>query len=144
MDLERIEKLLDLLARHDVSEFSYAEGDWQLSLRIGAQVVHAAAVALPSAVGPAAATSVVAPTDDGLVVVRSPMVGTFYRSPKAGQAPFVEVGDRVEVGRPVCIVEAMKLMNEIEAEVAGVVAEICVENAQPVEFGQVLFKIRRG
>lgn len=143
MDLERIEKLLELLARHDVSEFSYAEGDWQLSLRVGAQLVAAPVASAHAAAAPAAGKAE-APVDDGLVVVRSPMVGTFYGSPKPGQPAFVEVGDRVEVGKVVCIVEAMKLMNPIEAEVAGTIAEICVGNAQPVEFGQTLFKIRRG
>jgi acetyl-CoA carboxylase biotin carboxyl carrier protein len=143
MDLERIEKLLELLARHDVSEFSYAEGDWQLSLRIGA-VVAAAPVAVAAAPAPARAAEAPAEAaDDGLFVVRSPMVGTFYRSPRPGQPAYVDVGDRIEVGKPVCIVEAMKLMNAIDAEVSGTIVEICVENAQPVEFGQALFKIRR-
>ena len=76
-----------------------------------------------------------------LIEITSPMVGTFYRAPSPGAPPFVEVGDRVEVGQTLCILEAMKLMNELESEVAGIVREICVENAQPIEFGQRLFLI---
>ncbi|MFN3362307.1 MAG: acetyl-CoA carboxylase biotin carboxyl carrier protein, partial [Pseudanabaenaceae cyanobacterium] len=76
-----------------------------------------------------------------LVDVVSPMVGTFYRSPAPGEPPFVEVGEMVKKGQTLCIIEAMKLMNEIEAEVAGRIAEILVENAQPIEFGQVLMRI---
>ena len=89
----------------------------------------------PSA--PAAADATAA----GLAEVLSPMVGTFYRAPAAGADPFVSVGDRVEAGQTLCILEAMKLMNELESEVAGVVREIAVENAEPVEFGELLFRI---
>ena len=77
-----------------------------------------------------------------LVIVESPMVGTFYRSSSPGAQPFVEVGAKVQAGAVLCIVEAMKLMNEIEAEVAGEIVEICADNAQPIQFGQPLFKIR--
>ena len=80
-------------------------------------------------------------SDTGLAEVTSPMVGTFYRAPAPDAPPYVETGDRVERGQTVCILEAMKLMNELEAEVSGTVREICVENAEPVEFGQVLFRI---
>ena len=73
--------------------------------------------------------------------IRSPMVGTFYKAPEPGAEPYVKVGRRVTPGQTVCIIEAMKIMNEIEAEIAGVVREICVEDAQPVEFGQVLFRV---
>lgn len=90
----------------------------------------------PSA--PAAAADAAAA---GLTEVLSPMVGTFYRAPAAGADPFVSVGDRVEAGQTLCILEAMKLMNELESEVAGVVREIAVENAEPVEFGELLFRI---
>ena len=75
-------------------------------------------------------------------LVRAPIVGTFYAAPSPDAAPFVAVGDRVEAGQTLCIIEAMKLMNEIESEVSGEIVEICVENAQPVQFGQTLFKIR--
>ena len=77
----------------------------------------------------------------GLKEIRSPMVGTFFRSPEPGAEPYAQVGTRVTAGQTVCIIEAMKIMNEIEAEIAGVVREVCVEDAQPVEFGQVLFRV---
>ena len=82
-----------------------------------------------------------APPDDGLAEVTSPMVGTFYRAPAPDAPAYVEVGDRVEKGQTLCILEAMKLMNELEAEISGTIREISVNNADPVEFGQVLFRI---
>ncbi|MEQ1505168.1 MAG: acetyl-CoA carboxylase biotin carboxyl carrier protein [Myxococcota bacterium] len=154
MDLDRIESLLKLLSAHDVSEFHYRDGDHTLRLRLGPPPAHMHAVhAMQSgpvqvAAAPAAAPAPAAPgapaakANDGLVVIESPMVGTFYRSPSPGAPMFVEVGDSVQKGKTLCIVEAMKLMNEIEAEVGGTIAEILVENAQPVQFGQPLFKIR--
>jgi len=155
MDLEQIESLLKMLADHDVSEFRYKDEDRSIQLRLGpppaplAQVAQAAmalpapasAVPAPSA-APAAAPSAEAASDEGLVVVESPMVGTFYRAPSPGAPLFTDVGQSVTAGQTLCIVEAMKLMNEIEAEVGGTVVEILVENAQPVQFGQPLFKIR--
>lgn len=108
-------------------------------------VVAADIPALPAGGTPAvaapASASPEAPAASGLFDVLSPMVGTFYRAPAVGADPFVSVGDHVEVGQTLCILEAMKLMNELEAEVAGVVREIAVENAEPVEFGEVLFRI---
>jgi acetyl-CoA carboxylase biotin carboxyl carrier protein len=98
-------------------------------------------VAAPAA---GAAAPAAAPVDDGLIVIESPMVGTFYRSPSPDKDSYVEVGSTVKLGDTLCIVEAMKLMNEIEADVGGTIAEILVENAQPVQFGQPLFKIRKG
>jgi acetyl-CoA carboxylase biotin carboxyl carrier protein len=90
---------------------------------------------------PAAATPPAAAAPSNLVEIKSPMVGTFYRSPEAGADPYVKVGSRVAPGQVVCIIEAMKIMNEIESEVAGVVKETLLENAQPVEFGQPLFRV---
>ena len=81
------------------------------------------------------------PERDGMIEVRSPMVGTFYRAPEPGAAPFVEVGDPVAPGQTLCILEAMKLMNEVKADVEAVVQRICVENAEPVEYGQLLFEL---
>jgi acetyl-CoA carboxylase biotin carboxyl carrier protein len=101
----------------------------------------AAAAGSPAA-PPAPSPSAVAPAaDSNLVEIRSPMVGTFYRSPSPEAPPYVEVGTRVGKGQTLCILEAMKLMNELEAEIAGVIREIVVENAEPVEYGQVLFRI---
>lgn len=107
----------------------------------------AAPAAAPQVVATAAPVAAPPPAADeprpapALKEVRSPMVGTFYASPEPGAAAYARVGSRVTVGQTVCIIEAMKIMNEIEAEVAGVVREVCVEDAQPVEFGQVLFRI---
>ncbi|TVQ92187.1 MAG: acetyl-CoA carboxylase biotin carboxyl carrier protein [Deltaproteobacteria bacterium] len=144
MDLEKIEALLKLLSDNDVHAFHFKDSEMELDLQLGAPAV----VAPVSAPAPALAPSTPAtpteaePVDDGSVAVESPMVGTFYRAPSPDAPPYVEVGATVKAGQVLCIVEAMKLMNEIECEVAGVVTEICVENAQPVQFGQSLFKIR--
>ena len=149
MDLERIESLLKMLAEHDVSEFHFKDAEQQIRLRLGPMLAPVAAMAPMQAVAPAAAPpapsgSVAAPlaAADDLVVVESPMVGTFYRAPNPGAPNFVEVGEAVTAGKTLCIVEAMKLMNEIEAEVTGTVVEFLVDNAQPVQFGQPLVKIR--
>jgi acetyl-CoA carboxylase biotin carboxyl carrier protein len=92
-------------------------------------------------VAPTAAPGAAAPPKTHLVDIKSPMVGTFYSAPEPGAEPYVKAGSRVAAGQVVCIIEAMKIMNEIEAEVAGLVREVCVENAQPVEFGQPLFRV---
>ena len=147
MDLERIEKLIDLLRDKEVGELEYSEWEgeqgYNIRVSLGGQV---ALTALP-APAPVAAAPVAdagaAPEDDHHVLV-SPMVGTFYRSPSPDASSFVELGDRVQVGQTLCIVEAMKLMNEIEADAAGVIEAILVDNAGPVQFGQPLFKIREG
>ncbi len=102
-------------------------------------VAHPAA-GVASAVGPAAAATPLAAASP-LLEIKSPMVGTFYRSPEPGAEAYVKPGSRVAPGQVVCIIEAMKIMNEIESDVAGVVRELCVENGQPVEFGQVLYRV---
>jgi acetyl-CoA carboxylase biotin carboxyl carrier protein len=105
-------------------------------------VVTQAPPAGPGAAPPAAAaTSAPAAAASHLLEIKSPMVGTFYSAPEPGAQAYVKVGSRVNVGQVVCIIEAMKIMNEIESEVGGVVKEVCVQNAQPVEFGQVLFRV---
>ena len=147
MDLERIEALLKMLGEHDVSEFRYEDESHSLRLRLGAvPVVSAVAhapVAAPAPQVAAAVAAAEAPAEDaGLKVIESPMVGTFYRAPTPEADAFVSVGDAISPGKVLCIVEAMKLMNEIEAETSGTIAEILVENGQPVQFGQPLFKIR--
>lgn len=149
MDLKQIESLLTLLSQHDVSDFHYKDGEVQLRFRLGTPVAAPVAVAAPVVAAPvavAAAPAAVASSapDLSLVTVESPMVGTFYRSPSPGATAFVEVGTSVRAGQPLCIVEAMKLMNEIEADVGGTIAEILVENGQAVQFGQALFRIRKG
>ena len=109
-------------------------------------VGNAPATAMPAmapaaTVAPAAAPAPAPAPVSNLVEVKSPMVGTFYKSPEPGAEAYIKVGSRVTTGQVVCIIEAMKIMNEIESEVQGVVREVCVENAQPVEFGQVLFRL---
>ena len=111
---------------------------WAQAPAAAAPVQHAAA---PAAAAPAAPAALVDP-DAGLHIVKSPIVGTYYGSPSPGAAPFVAVGDRVEKGQVICIVEAMKLMNEIESDAAGEIVKCFVTNGQPIEFGQPLFSIR--
>lgn len=143
IDLDPIRALADLAVEKDLSEIEYEASGQRIRLVRQAPAVVAAAPAPPAAQPAAAAPPPAAetPADDNAVYIESPMVGTFYSAPAPDAPPFVETGDRIEKGRVVCIVEAMKLMNEIEAETGGVVAEQLVENGQGVEFGQRLFKI---
>ena len=127
MDLERIEALLHLLNDQEVGEFSYEDEDLKLKVKLGPQLIQGVVAAEPA---------------DETHAVSSPMVGTFYRAPSPEAAAFIEVGQSVKKGQVVCIVEAMKLMNEIEADIDGTVVSIEVENAQPVQFGQALVRIR--
>ena len=152
IDLKKLKALLRTLAEGDVSEFEYRENDAKIRLVRGPRVVAGAPVstvahvsaALPAPVAIASASALAASSaDEALVTVTSPFVGTFYSSPAPDAPSFVEVGGKVAVGQTLCIVEAMKLMNEIEADVSGVIAEILVENGKPVEFGQKLFRIKR-
>jgi len=142
MDLKRIESLLGLMAEHGLVELELEEGDDRVLLRMpGASLVAAAPAALAT---PAPVASTGTPAGEESAegrVVKAPMVATFYRSAKPGSPPFVEVGDAVAAGDCLCILEAMKMMNEIEAEFGGKIAEIYVENGQPVQFGQPLFRI---
>src|SRR5437660_11129605 len=111
-------------------------GAWGVRPHVAvAQAPGGALVARTATAAPAA------PSKPQLVDIKSPMVGTFYSAPEPGADPYVKAGSRVATGQVVCIIEAMKIMNEIEAEVAGLVREVCVENAQPVEFGQPLFRV---
>ena len=150
MDLERIEALLSLLNEQEVNEFSFEDEDLKLKIKLGPTVVQGVAAAAPVAIAaPAPAASAPAPASaeteapaDDLHAISSPMVGTFYRSPSPDAPPFADVGQTVKKGQVVCIVEAMKLMNEIEADVDGTIVSIEVENAQPVQFGQALVRIR--
>lgn len=143
MDLDRIESLLKLMKEYGVVELGLEEEDATIQLSmVGSAPAPVAVAAAPVAAVQAAPSAEAAPAPtSNSVEVKSPMVGTFYSSPKPGSPAFVKVGDRVAVGEVLCIVEAMKLMNEIESEAAGTVAEICVENSGPVQFGQVLFRI---
>lgn len=153
MDLRKLKTLIDLVAESGIAELEVTEENDKVRIVNKVQTVAVAApVAAPvvaAAPAPVAATpapaAAPAPAAEEAKVegtpVTSPMVGTFYRAPSPGAAPFVNVGDKVTAGQTLCIIEAMKLLNEIEAETSGTVKEICVENGQPVEFGQTLFII---
>lgn len=155
MNVDDIGRLIELLDRSSLSELQWSgEGERLLLKKPGPAVVHMAAapvqvaapVSVPSAPvvpGPTPVAAAPAATEAGLVEITSPMVGTFYRSASPDSPAFVEEGGRVEKGKTVCIVEAMKLMNEIEAELSGTILEILVESGKPVEYGQKLFKIRK-
>ncbi|RME26420.1 MAG: acetyl-CoA carboxylase biotin carboxyl carrier protein [Deltaproteobacteria bacterium] len=144
MDLERVEALLKLMHEYGVVELGMETEEGSIELRLQGAVAPVAAAPAPMAapVQHAPAGSAPAEADDGTITIDSPMVGTFYRAPKPGAKPFVSVGDRVHKGQVLCILEAMKLMNELESEVSGTIVEILVENAEPVQFGQPLFRIR--
>jgi acetyl-CoA carboxylase biotin carboxyl carrier protein len=148
MNLKEIREILELLKSSDVSEFELGRGDTVLKLRRGpanAPVLlpplppAPPAAPAPSAAEPPAAAPV--PPKPTYKEIVSPIVGTFYRSPAPDAAPFVEVGTRVVKGQVLCIVEAMKIMNQIESDTTGTIAAIIVENAQPVAYGQALFHI---
>jgi len=150
MDLRKLKTLIDLVSESNVSELEITEADGKVRIvKAGAApvVMHtvaaAPAVAAPAAAAaPATAAPAVAeaPVETGHVV-KSPMVGTFYRASSPGAKAFAEVGDQVKAGQAVCIIEAMKIMNEIEADQDGTITKILVDNGQPVEYGQPLFVI---
>jgi acetyl-CoA carboxylase biotin carboxyl carrier protein len=150
MDIRKIKRLIELLEESGINEIEIKEGEESVRITRGASVAAAPTIqhfALPPSAPAAAQAAEQAPAassepavPDGHIV-RSPMVGTFYRAPAPGAKPFTEVGTRVKVGDPLCIIEAMKMLNQIEADKDGVVKAILVENAQPVEFDQPLFVI---
>ena len=146
MDLRKLKKLIDLVQESGIAELEITEGEEKVKIVKGGVVsVSAAPVMAMPAIAPAAApaaASAPAEAPDASQeghVVKAPMVGTFYRSPSPDAKVFVEVGQAVKEGDTICIIEAMKLMNEIEADASGVVKAILVENGQPVEYGQPLF-----
>lgn len=143
-DIEYVEKLAKVLAENSLTEISLEDGDQAITLRKELMAVAAAPVAAApqiSAPAPSAAPSDAAEPAKKGKPLASPMVGTFYSAPSPDAKPFVEVGQSISQGDVVCIVEAMKLMNEIESEFSGKIVEICVKDGQPVEFGQVLMYV---
>jgi acetyl-CoA carboxylase biotin carboxyl carrier protein len=161
LDLKELKEILQILEEKEIAEFELEEEGMKLRIRKAAAVSSnhaaapapatpfvslvphpAAAAAAPPDAAPASAPATAAPQASDLVVVRSPMVGTFFRASDPNSPPFVNTGDRVKVGQVLCIIEAMKLMNEIEAEVAGEIAKVHHENGQPVQYGEALFSIR--
>ena len=141
LPLGEVEQLVELLRESGVGEISVRRGETEISVKARAEAPAAAPQAAPVEVVPEVVEP--SPEMDGLHVVRSPVVGTFYRAPAPGEDAYVEVGDTVSTGQTLCIVEAMKLMNEIEADCSGKIVEILAENGKPVEFGQKLFKVLR-
>jgi len=142
MDLRKLKKLIDLVQESGISELEVTEGEEKVKIvrSGGAGAAYAAPAPVLTAVAPTEFAPAVAPApaEDQGHLVKSPMVGTFYRSPSPGAKPFVEVGDTVKSGDIICIIEAMKLLNEIECDKDGVIKEILVENGQPVEYGEPL------
>ena len=151
MDIRKVKKLIELLEESGVAEIEIHEGEE--SVRISRYTAGAppapppVAVAAPPVAAPAASAPAAAAEEEAGQaipeghIVSSPMVGTFYRAPSPGASPFVEVGQRVSEGDTLCIIEAMKMLNQIEADTSGTIAAILVENAEPVEYGQPLFVI---
>jgi acetyl-CoA carboxylase biotin carboxyl carrier protein len=151
MDIRKVKKLIELLDESGIAEIEITEGDDSVRISryssnvVGAAVAHAPQPAPPAAAPAAAATAGASiapaePEEDGYAVT-APMVGTFYAAPSPGSPSFVQVGDRINEGDTLCIIEAMKMMNQIEADVSGTVKSIRVQNGDPVEYGQILFVI---
>lgn len=150
MDLRKLKTLIDLVAESGIAELEVTEGEDRVRIAkfsptpavpSPVATVVAAPAAVPAANGSAPSTGPASPFEVEGHVVKSPMVGTFYRSSSPEAAPFIELGQAVKPGDTLCIIEAMKLLNEVEAEVGGTVKQILVENGQPVEYGQPLFII---
>ncbi len=149
MDLRKLKKLIDLVQESGIAELEITEGEEKVKIVkggvvsvSGAAAPAAASAPVPSPAAPAApAAAAEPPAGQEGHVVKAPMVGTFYRSPSPDAKPFVEVGQTIKEGDTICIIEAMKLMNEIEADASGVVKAVLVENGQPVEYGQPLFML---
>ena len=154
MDLRKLKTLIDLVAESDISELEVTEGESKVRIvKSGAPAAHGQVVMMQpqvaqhmpavanAAPAPQAAAPEAAPAEPTGHVVKSPMVGTFYRSSAPGSPPFVEVGSVVKEGDTLCIIEAMKLLNEIDADASGMIRQVLVENGQAVEFGQPLFII---
>ena len=164
MDLKELKEILQILEEKEITDFELEEEGMKLRIRKGPapSANHASAPAgaplvasvLPSLGGPVSAAAQASPSpvgavaapaaeaEPGVTLVKSPIVGTFYRTPDPSAPPFVDVGDHIRVGQVLCIIEAMKLMNEIEAEVAGEVVKVHRESGQPVQYGDALFSIR--
>jgi acetyl-CoA carboxylase biotin carboxyl carrier protein len=155
VDLKDIKAIIDLMKKNSISEFELEKEGFKIKLRRGANGPGAAAasedqmatampaspaqLAVPSTAAPAGPQAAAKSTEQE---VKSPMIGTFYRAPSPDSAPYVDLGTQVEPDTVVCIIEAMKVMNEIKAEIKGVITQVLIENAKPVEFGQPLFRVR--
>ncbi len=141
MDLRKLKTLIDLVSDSGIAELEVTEGDGKVKIVKFSQNTQPVAYMPEPAIAPVAAAAPAAPAAPTGHVVKAPMVGTFYLAPNPGASPFVEVGQAVKEGDPLCIIEAMKLLNEIEADKSGVIQEVLVENGEAVEYGQPLFVI---
>jgi oxaloacetate decarboxylase alpha subunit len=148
MNLKEIKDMINLMNEHNLVELEIEKGDLKIRLKKATGAAEGAADVLVERIVPAAHISSEAKTAQRtgeetkkLIEIKAPIVGTFYRAPSPDAAPFVEVGQEIEIGQVICIIEAMKLMNEIKSEVKGKVVDILAENADPVEYGQILFLI---
>jgi acetyl-CoA carboxylase biotin carboxyl carrier protein len=153
IDLKDIKAIIDLMRKNSVSEFELENQEFKIKLKRGSNggvlatasedtpvLAYVQPPMAPAVLGVAAPSPAPAPSNE--LEIKSPMIGTFYRAPSPESAPYVEIGAEVHPDTVVCIIEAMKVMNEIKAEAKGVITQVMVENAKPVEFGQPLFKIR--
>ena len=143
MDLKKVKELIDIMKENDLVELEVVDGDSKVHLK-GPQAAAPAMVHLPMAPAPEApcAAALAEVVDNGLINIESPIVGTFYQASSPDSGPYAKVGDQVNADTVVCIIEAMKVMNEIKAETGGVIAEVCCKDGEAIEFGQVLFKVR--
>lgn len=159
MDLKQIQELIKAVNKSELSELSIKDGDFEITIKqnphseghvVTYQAPQQVVQTIPAHPAPVAstpaATEMPAPTPaassaDNLVTIKSPMIGTFYRSPKPGEPPFVNVGDSISAGQHICIIEAMKLFNEIESEVSGKIVKVLADDASPVEYDQPLFLV---
>jgi acetyl-CoA carboxylase biotin carboxyl carrier protein len=163
LDLKQIKQIIELMKRSELTEFAVEEEGFKLKIRRGANGLPIVtttkgsnspfvpvesgippAIPAPAPIHSTLSTPPMQADEPGIVYVKSPMVGTFYRSPSPESKPFADVGSKIEDNTLICIIEAMKIMNEIQAETKGTVVEVLVENGQPVEYGQRLFKLRQG
>lgn len=148
MDIDHIQRIAEIVKENGLTELELESKDWKLHIRKEFPPQQVVQFAAPQLSGPAMPPALSAPAasvpaeDTSLLTVKSPMVGTFYRAASPETPPFVDMGSKVDTDSVVCILEAMKVMNEIHAEVKGTIVEILVENGQPVEFGQALFKVK--
>lgn len=159
MDLKQIQELIKAVNKSDLSELSIKDGEFEITIKQTPANEHqqqvitvqaptpvaqqvAAMPATPAAEAPAAAApQPAAPAASNTVIIKSPMIGTFYRSPKPGEPPFINVGDTITEGQHICIIEAMKLFNEIESEISGKIVKVLIDDASPVEYDQPLFEV---
>jgi len=145
MDLKKVKELINIMKENDLVELEIVDGDSKVHLKgpqIGVPMVTSVPMPATPAVQAPAEAAPVETADTGLINIESPIVGTFYHASNPDSDPYVKVGDTVDADTVVCIIEAMKVMNEIKAEVNGTIAEVCCKDGEAVEFGQILFKVR--